>query len=47
MDDESGSLKISRTKDWLKLKAQDSTFSLLVVQDHIDSIGKVNTIKKG
>ena len=40
MDDESGSLKILRTKDWLKLKAQDSTFSILVIQDHIESIGK-------
>ena len=29
MDDESGSLKILRTKDWLKLQAQDSTFSIL------------------
>ena len=29
-----------KTKDWLKLKAQDSTFSILVVQDHIESIGK-------
>ena len=25
---------------WLKLKAQDSTFSILVVQGHIESIGK-------
>ena len=32
---------------WLKLKAQDSTFSILVIQDHIESIGKANTIKKG
>ena len=29
-----------RTKDCLKLKAQDSTFSILVIQDHIESIGK-------
>ena len=35
-----------RTKDWLKLKAQDSTFSILVIQDHIESIGKANTIKE-
>ena len=34
-------------KDWLKLKAQDSTFSILVTQDHIESIGKSNTINKG
>ena len=37
---ESGTLKILRTKDWLKLKAQDSLFSILVIQDHIESIGK-------
>ena len=47
MDDESGSLKILRTKDWLKLKARDSAFSILVIQDHIESIGKANTIKEG
>ena len=29
-----------RTKDWLKLKAQESTFSILVIQDHVESIGK-------
>ena len=34
-------------KDWLKLKAQDSTFSILVIQDHIEPIGKANTIKEG
>ena len=28
-------------------KAQDSTFYLLVIQDHIESIGKANTIKEG
>ena len=28
-------------------KAQDSTFLLLVIQDHIESIGKANTIKRG
>ena len=32
--------KMLRTKDWLKLKAQDSAFSILVIQDHIESIGK-------
>ena len=37
---ESGPFKMLRTKDWLKIKAQDSTFSILVVQDHIESIGK-------
>ena len=44
---ESGPFKMLRTKDWLKLKAQDSTFSILVIQDHIESIGKANTIKEG
>ena len=39
--------KCEGQKDWLKLKAQDSTFSILVIQDHIESIGKANTIKKG
>ena len=34
-------------KDWLKLKARDSTFSILVIQDHTESIGKANTIKEG
>ena len=33
-------LKMLRTKDWLKIKAQDSTFSILVIKDHIESIGK-------
>ena len=28
-------------------KAQDSTFLLLVIQDHIESLGKANTIKEG
>ena len=41
MDEESGSLKIIRTKDWLKLQDQDSTFYILVIQDHIESIGKL------
>ena len=44
---ESGPLKMLRIKDWLKLKVQDSTFSILVIQDHIECIGKANTIKKG
>ena len=46
MDGESGTLKILRTKDWLKLKAQDSTFSILVIQDHIGSIGKPILLKR-
>ena len=44
---ESGPFIMLRIKDWLKLRAQDSTFSILVIQDHIESIGKANTIKKG
>ena len=28
-------------------KAQDCTFYILVIQDHIESIGKANTIKEG
>ena len=28
-------------------KVPDSTFSILVIQDHIESIGKANTIKEG
>ena len=34
-----------RTKDWLKLKAQEYTFSILVIQDHIESIGKPILLK--
>ena len=34
-----------KTKDWLKLKAQDSTFSIFVIQDHIESIGKPILLK--
>ena len=30
-----------------KRLAQDSTFLLLVIQDHIESIGKANTINRG
>ena len=39
--------KFEGQKDWLKLKAQDSIFSILVIQDHIESIGKANAIKEG
>ena len=28
-------------------KAQDSSFYISVIQDHIESIGKANTIKEG
>ena len=37
--------KMLRTKDWLKLKAQDTTFSISVIQDHIESIGKPILLK--
>ena len=40
-------LQDAKDKDWLKLQDQDSTFSILVIQDHIESIGKSNTIKEG
>ena len=39
--------KCQGQKDWLNLKAQDSTFFILVIQDHIESIGKANTTKRG
>ena len=41
----SNPFKVLKTKDWLKLKAQDSTFSILVIQDHIESIGKPLLLK--
>ena len=44
---ESEPFKMLRIKDWLKLKGHGSTFYILVIQDHIESIGKANTIKKG
>ena len=43
----SGPFKMLRINDWLKLKAQDSTFFILVIEDPIESIGKANTIKRG
>ena len=48
MDEKSGSLKMLRIKGLAQAQqAQDSTFYILVIQDHIESIGKANTIKKG
>ena len=38
---------LQNAKDKRLAQAQDSTFSILVIQDHIESIGKANTIKKG
>ena len=37
--------KIMKTNDCLKLKAQDSTFFILVIQDHIEYIGKPILLK--
>ena len=37
--------KMMKTNDWLKLKAQDSTFFILVIQDHIEYIGKLILLK--
>ena len=45
MDEKRGPLKMLRTK--ALAQAQDSTFYILVIQDHIESIGKANTIKEG
>ena len=39
--------KLEGQKVWLKREAQDSTFYISVIQDHIESIGKANTIKEG
>ena len=41
------SFKMLRTKDWLKLQAQDSSFYILVIQDHIESIGKPILLRGG
>ena len=46
-DEKSGSLKMLRTEDWLRLKAQDYTFSISMIQYHNELIGKAKTIKKG
>ena len=37
--------KMLRTKDWLKLQAQDSSFYISVIQDHIESIGNPILLK--
>ena len=44
---ESGTLKMLMTKDWLKLKSSRLFILYLVIQDHIESLGKANTIKEG
>ena len=40
-------LQNAKDKGLAQAQAQDSTFSILVIQDHIESIGKANTIKEG
>ena len=48
MDEESGSLKILRIKGLAQAqKLKTLHFTFLVIQDHIESIGKANTIKEG
>src|SRR5215216_3683297 len=39
--------KMLRTEDWQKLKSSRLCIFILVIQDHIESIGKANTIKRG
>ena len=46
MDKECGPLKMLRTKDWLKLQSPRLyIFFILVIQDHIESIGKPILLK--
>ena len=40
-------LQDDKDKGLAQAQSSDSTFSILVIQDHIESIGKANTIKKG
>ena len=40
-------MKVDPSKYQGQRKAQDSSFYILVIQDHIESIGKANTIKEG
>ena len=40
-------LQDAKDKGLAQAQAQDSTFSISVIQDHIESIGKAKTIKKG
>ena len=37
--------KVLKTKDWLKLKSSRLYILLLVIQDHIESIGKPILLK--
>ena len=44
---ESGPLKMLRTKSLAQAQSTRLYILLLVIQDHIESIGKANTIKRG
>ena len=44
---ESGPLKMLRTKELAQDQSTRLYISFLVIQDHIESIGKANTIKRG
>ena len=46
MDEKSGPLKMLRTKDWLKLKAQDSTFSILISMGPIVHLGVTEMLRR-
>ena len=39
-------LQNAKDKRLARIKAQDSTFSILVIQDHIESIGKSILLKE-
>ena len=47
MDEKSGPLKMLRTKGLSQAQSSRLYILLLVIQDHIESIGKANTIKRG
>ena len=47
MDEKSGSLKMLRIKGLAQAQSTRLYISFLVIQDHIESIGKANTIKRG
>ena len=47
MDEKRGPLKMLRTKGLAQAQSTRLYILLLVIQDHIESIGKANTIKKG
>ena len=47
MDEKRGPLKMIRTKGLAQAQSTRLYILLLVIQDHIESIGKANTIKRG